>query len=340
MSWRAAHRRLLRGLGAAVLVLVLLVGGGAFWAHSEIDGSADGAAVSFYVPPGAGLSALSSRLHQSGVISNTLIFRAWCALHSPGAIQPGQYQLSHDEPYGRLLAQLQKGPTTYAVVVPPGFTQAQIVETVSRLRGVSKKSCLAALHALSSPYQPAGSHDLEGLLFPDTYRAWAGEGCSQILSGMLARFVDQARQLGLSPSGRWQGLDAYQLVTAASIVEREAKLAVDRPLVAEVIYNRLRSGEKLQIDATVLYGLGNPPGSPSSADLAIPTPYNTYLNAGLPPTPIASPGAASLQAVLHPDQGPYLYYVVVSKNGAEAFSATLAGQNANIRLARSRGLGG
>jgi UPF0755 protein len=241
---------------------------------------------------------------------------------------------------GWWLASRASSPPVYSVVVPPGFTMAQIAARVGALPGHSARDFLSLAESgqVRSPYEPAGVTRLEGLLFPATYRVTADETDKQILSAMVARFDVAAREVGLSSAPSTVHVTPYQAVTVASLVEREALLPGDRGKVATVVYNRLAQGMKLQIDATVIYALGRPVTSVSAQDEEIDSPYNTYKVNGLPPTPIASPGVASLEAALHPTPGPWLYYVVVSHNGAEAFSATYAGQLQNIALGEQRGV--
>jgi UPF0755 protein len=236
---------------------------------------------------------------------------------------------------------VSRGTTTYAVVVPPGFTMAQIATRVGAVPGHSSRQFLALAESgqVRSPYEPAGVKKLEGLLFPATYSVTASESDQQILEEMIGRFDQVAQEIGLASAPSTVHVSPYQAVTVASMIEREALLPGDRGKVATVVYNRLAKQMRLQIDATVIYALGRPVTSLSLKDLQIDSPYNTYRVTGLPPTPIASPGVESLEAALHPTPGPWLYYVVVSQNGAEAFSTTYAEQLQNEALAKQRGLG-
>jgi UPF0755 protein len=233
-----------------------------------------------------------------------------------------------------------RGPTTYSVIVPPGFTMAQIAARVGTVPGHSSRHFLAVAGSgeVRSPYEPAGVSKLEGLLFPATYSVTSGESDQQILQAMVGRFDQVAQQIGLSRARATVHVSPYQAVTVASMIEKEALLPGDRGKVATVVYNRLAKGMRLQIDATVIYALGRPVTSLSLKDLQVDSPYNTYRVTGLPPTPIASPGLASLEAALHPTPGPWLYYVLVSRNGAEAFSVTYAQQLRNEALAKRRGV--
>ncbi len=209
-------------------------------------------------------------------------------------------------------------PRIVRVLIPEGYTADQIAR-LAREDGLHG-SYLAALGAAAHrgelrPFAygaPRSTRSLEGFLFPATYELYAGTPSSHLVSEQLAAFrtnfgggeVDRARKLGVTP---------YQLLTIASIVEREAGTAHDRPLVAAVIYNRLRAGMTLGIDATLRYALRDFERPLTAAQLATDTPYNTRLHTGLPPTPISNPGVAATHAAAHPAHVSYLYYV----NGAD-----------------------
>jgi UPF0755 protein len=155
---------------------------------------------------------------------------------------------------------------------------------------------------------------------------------------MVTEFDTNATKLGLSKASV-DGHGAYDIIKVASLIESEAKVPQDRPLIASVIYNRLRDKMPLQIDSTVIYARGNPKDRHLSAhDLDIKSPYNTYLHTGLPPTPIGSVSDASLIAAMHPAQTDYLYYVLAGKDGHHAFSSTYAGQQQNIAAAKAAGV--
>jgi UPF0755 protein len=164
------------------------------------------------------------------------------------------------------------------------------------------------------------------------------ESDTVLVQQMVDRFSSQAAAAGLSTGAAALGVTPYQAVVVASIVQKEGVYEENDGKVARVIYNRLARGMPLQMDSTVLYSEHRDGGPVTAADLALDTPYNTYLHAGLTPTPICFPSGASLAAALSPTPGNWLYFVVVSSEGNEAFSSTLAGQEANERLAASRGL--
>jgi len=190
-----------------------------------------------------------------------------------------------------------------------------------------------------SAFSPPGSNNLEGMLGTGSYLILPGESDVTIVRDMVQRFDRDAEAAGLSTaSAAALGLSPYQVVIAASVVEKEGYIPLNMPDVARVIYNRLARGEPLQMDSTVLYAIGQDGGPVTSQDLKIQSPYNTYLNTGLPPTPICMPSPDALAAAVHPPTGAWLYFVLVDKNGTMAFSDTYAQQLANEKLAQSRGL--
>jgi cell division protein YceG involved in septum cleavage len=227
-------------------------------------------------------------------------------------------------------------PRIVSVLIPEGYTARQIAKLASEdgLSGsyaaaVSQaaRSGLLRPSAYGAPHDPRsrgssfGAYGLEGFLFPATYELYAGAPASRLVAEQLTAFrrnfgggeVDRARKLGVTP---------YGLLTVASIVEREAGTAHDRPLVAAVIYNRLRAGMTLGVDATLRYALHDFEHPLTEAQLQTNSPYNTRLHRGLPPTPIANPGAAAIRAAAHPAHVSYLYYVAGADGCGELVFST------------------
>jgi UPF0755 protein len=200
---------------------------------------------------------------------------------------------------------------------------------------------LAEEGSVRSKYQPDSVDKLEGLVFPDTYRLDETEDEKALLVRMVELFDSVATEVGydrIDPPG---GLRPYEAIVMASLIESEAKVPEDRAKISRVIHNRLEEGMKLQIDATVIYARGGKPregGQVLFSDLEVDSPYNTYKIAGLPPTPIAVPGRASLEAALKPEPGNWLFYVKYESNGAHAFSATNAEHNQRIAEAKAKGV--
>jgi UPF0755 protein len=240
---------------------------------------------------------------------------------------------------GTVVLRLLLGPTRYPVTVQVGTTVVELAQQVADdVPAWSAEQVLQAARRVRSPFEPSGVHDLDGLLGPGTYEVEPGERPSTLLRQMVQRFDQQAAHLGLTPATRAQGLDAYQLIIVASIVEKEGYVPENFGKVAEVIDNRLAKGMPLQMDSTVLFALHQDGGPVTPADEAVPSPYNTYLHTGLTPTPICFPSSGALRAALHPTPGPWLYFELVSPSGREAFETTYAQHLRDIALARSRGL--
>ncbi len=245
-------------------------------------------------------------------------------------VRAGEYRFPPHETTAEVLDELvtQGNAVARWVRIPEGFTDAQIAQQLQS-SGIGSASHYAHAFATDSlVVDGVRTKSLEGELFPDTYlvpvAATPQQVEAQLESRFFARLPRNAAQLahGLHVS-------VPQVVIVASLVEREAKLDRDRPLIAGVIYNRLRAGMPLEIDATIEYALPQHKTELSRADLAIRSPYNSYLHTGLPPTPIANPGAASLEAAFHPAATKALYYVYCGK-GRHVFARTLAEHEANV----------
>jgi UPF0755 protein len=328
-----------------ILAILAIVGVGAgMWLLKQVNPSGGpGAKVTLDVEPGTSVAAVASRLDGKGVITSARIFRLYLKVAGGiGTVQAGEYELRTNLAMGEAKAALKRGPSIkfQKLTIPEGLTLDQIGDRVGALPGRSKDRFLAAARAgtAGSKWQPPGSTNLEGLLFPDTYLITDKEDETSVVRRLVDRFDQVADQVGLSAAAPPTGLSAYQLIVGASLVESEAKINEDRPLIASVISNRIQKGMKLQIDATVLYALGAHKDRVLNKDLEIDSPYNTYKVGGLPPTPISAPGRASLEAMLHPAATSYLYYVLSDKNGKHAFATTPSEFEALKAEARRKGL--
>jgi UPF0755 protein len=228
---------------------------------------------------------------------------------------------------------------SYRVTIPEGFTAAEIVARVAAETPISEASLQAALDDPSSLGLPSyAGNKVEGFLFPATYDITPGETATQALSAMVDRFDVAAKQVGLAAGSLRIGMSQYDVVTLASIVQREGLLISDYPKIAEVFINRLHDDMALGSDATLYYVLGPNHGPLTDTDLALNSPYNTRLNKGLPPTPINSPGTAALEAVLHHPTGPLLYFVTIDKAGHTAYATTLSRFNQLVAESRANGV--
>ncbi len=333
------RRRRVRVAVVAVVVLALVVGAVA-WYQSQLGGPG-GAPVVVAVSPGSSMGAITGTLVRQHVVDDSLAFRVYLTLHGTPTVQPGSYLLRRHDSFADVRAVLAAGPNVSSVTVLPGFTINEVATQVGEVAGHDPSHFLALANSgtVRSPFEPAGSTNLDGLVATGTYLVVPGESDQTLLRDMIARFDTLADDVGLTTAAAAVGVTPYQAITIASIVEKEGVYQKNLGKVARVIYNRLARGTPLQMDSTVLYSEHRDGGRVTSADLALNTPYNTYLHTGLTPTPICFPDKASLEAALAPSPGDWLYFVVVSKDGTEAFSSTFAGQQANERLAQSRGLG-
>jgi UPF0755 protein len=327
-------------LGALVVLAVGFLAWSVAWYEGQSGGSPGGVGTIVKVSEGNSMGDVTARLASQHVLDSTIAFRIYLVLHGTPVVQPGDYLLHRHEPFSAVRSVLAAGPDVFALSIPPGFTVRETASRLAQLPGHSASafSSLVTTGAVRSPWQPPGSTNLDGLLGAGTYIVLPGETDKTLLEQMIERFDTEADEVGLTQGAASLGITPYQAVIVASIVQKEGVYPQNLSKVARVIYNRLAAGMDLQMNSTVLYAEGRDGGPVTSADLALNTPYNTYLYPGLTPTPICFPSEASLRAALDPAVGNWLYFVLVSQDGTEAFSDTLAGQDANEQLAKSRGL--
>jgi UPF0755 protein len=288
---------------------------------------------------GESWSSIGMELSSQHVISSALAFRIDLAWHGAPLVRPGSYEIRRGEAFDAIIRTLSEHPNYRQVVVSPGNTLREIEGQILAVKGSAftlafHDSLIQQLE--SNGFWQGGS--AEGLIGPGVYRISHSVSAVSLATAMLKSFDRMVSAAHLGSDSRLGTLSAYQLITAASIVQKEGFYPSNMPRVARVIFNRLERKGSLQMDATILYALGRDGGVVTPAMLRIRSPYNTYLNAGLTPTPICVVSADALAATLHPATGSWLYFVVVTKDGQEAFSTTFAQQLANEKLARSRGL--
>jgi UPF0755 protein len=333
------RRRVLFLVGGALLVVIL---GFVLWYELESHAlGPPGKQVVVTVKPGESTGSVISALSDKGVIASSLAFQISDFFHGTPTVQAGSYALHQNQTFAEVRALLAAGPNIYPVDVRPGNTLSEVATQVSAIPGHSATSFekTAASGAVHSVFSPPGSDDLEGMLGLGRYLILPGESDLTIVQDMVTRFDRYAQAAGLSTaSAASVGMTPYQVITVASITEKEGYYTFNMPKVARVIYNRLARGTALQMDSTVLYAIGQDGGPVTSKDLQIQSPYNTYLNKGLTPTPICMPSVTALKSALNPPTGTWLYFTLVQKNGVMAFSDTFAEQLANERLAKARGL--
>jgi UPF0755 protein len=341
---RTHRRRVWALLLLLVGVPLAVIAAGALWFSWQLDPPGDsGEAIDVRIEEGWGVSRIGDELVDREVIDSSLVFNVYTRLKNERDFQAGTYVMRRDMGVRKAVGALQSGPKIdyTELAVPPGmWTQEVATEVGEQLPGRSAEAFLAAVRNGSkrSKYQPEGQTSLEGLLWPDTYRIADVDDEIDVLGTMVSQFEQHADALGLE-TATTEGRTPYEILTVASLIEAEAKVDGDRPLIASVIYNRLREDMDLEIDATVLYASGDPTKETiSRADLEMDSPYNTYRHGGLPPTPIANPSEASIRAALAPAQTDYFYYVIGDKDGRHNFATTGEEHEQNVNAAREAGL--
>ena len=317
-------------VGFFFLVIVFLsLGFGLFLvspAHKE------GAGQVFIVKDGSSLKEVAGDLEERGLITNKTLFVLWTRVKGFGKeIRAGEYSLSPAMPPVQMLEILRKGiGILYPITIPEGFTRDQIAEVLAAKGVADKKEFLKLTEdkELLRQYGISGP-SFEGYLFPDTYHFSRGTSTSAVLDTMVKRFKQAVAPLTEKAQGA--GMTLEEVVTLASIVEKETARPEERPLIASVFLNRLRLGMRLESDPTVIYGIENFDGDLKKKDLAEKTPYNTYVIYGLTPGPIANPGLEALKAVIDPAKSDYLFFV--SRNdGSHHFSKTLAEHHRAVEI--------
>lgn len=348
--------------GAIVLAHALIIGGGIYgwWYIRQANPPGDpGAVIAFEVAEGETLRDISERLEADGIVTSAGFFRSYVDGHGGlDEVEPGLYLLRPGDHVGNLLRRLRTSPseTTTRVTFPEGYTLQQMADRLAsqeQLPQFSAEDFMAAANdpTIQATLRPAGVTSLEGLLFPATYEISNADTERQIVERMVSAMERVGDQEGIT-APETAGFTPYQILVIASMIEREARTDADRPLIARVIYNRLAANWRLNIDATVLYGHDPARLAELGIDLddlqpgnidtlqTVDTPWNTYTRDGLPATPIANPGRASIEAALNPAPNPsagsalcqgvpaadcrYMWYVVKDRDGNHDFLVTEA----------------
>jgi UPF0755 protein len=332
---------------AGILLLLILSGGGWYWLNSPGGSLGSGEEIIFTVRKGSGVSRIGADLRQAGLLDSEYAFRLAAWLQGAGGdLKAGEYSIKSGVSPWQLVEIITQGRSNlYRVALPEGFNLEQIIERLAQpiskadggslvlLNEPEARLCAADRRFMDSLGLEADS--LEGYLFPDTY-FFSGEAHAPeaVLARLYARFQEVWQEL--PPYQGELPFTRHQLVTLASIIEKETSLDQERPLVSAVYHNRLRLGMPLQADPTVTYGT-NHQGPITQSLLQRDHPYNTSTRSGLPPGPICSPGRASLAAALNPAASTYLYFVASAKgDGSHNFSATYAEHLKNVRLYREQ----
>ena len=300
------------------------------FAHQPADPSA--APLTFEVKGGQGLRQISQRLADADLVRNASKFALLSRLEGHAtAIQAGEYALSAAMTPADILRDMVNGRVRlHRLTIPEGFTLRQIAEKVAAAGFTTSAVFMAACRdtaLLKSLGIPADS--CEGYLFPETYYFPASATAHQIISSMVRRFRDNFPEAWKTRAATL-AMSIHEVLTLASIIEKETGVASERPIISSVFHNRLKRRMRLQTDPTVIYGIADFDGNLTRKHLETYTPYNTYMISGLPPGPIANPGAAAIEAALYPADTNYLYFVS-KRNATHHFSATIAEHTRAVR---------
>jgi UPF0755 protein len=298
--------------------------------HTPAD-TADNQAT-FVIRTGERFNALAARLKSEGIITSTTRFRLYSRLTgSDKRLRAGEYRLSATMAPVQILDVLVQGKSIlHRLTIPEGYTIAQIAQEVAE-QGLGRAEEIQKLAAdpMVAQLYSIEAKTLEGYLFPDTYYFPKHVEPQKVISTMVERFKTQ-----LEPEWEQRAKElnftVHQIVTLASIIEKETGAPQERPVIASVFHNRLKKKMRLESDPTVIYGIPNFDGNIKRHHLQTTTPYNTYKIKGLPPGPIANPGRAAIKAALYPDQTNFLYFVS-KKNGTHHFSTNIKDHNRAVR---------
>ncbi|WP_195575970.1 endolytic transglycosylase MltG [Paenibacillus sp. 1001270B_150601_E10] len=338
---------------AFLIVIIIIIGAGAWYVWNgmqPVQGQDKPIEVS--IEEGTGTSAIAQHLEEQGVIKNALLFKLYLKMNNEGsAFMAGKYSFDPSSTYEQIIKKLNAGDVipveTVRVMVPEGYTIEQIADDLSEKGIVEREAFIQAADKIGKE-KPSDltlnlpkpndklKHVLEGYLFPETYEFAVGTSAEEMIVRMLKETEKRLIDIpNFDAKLEQSGMTLQELLTVASLVEREVVVDEERPLVAGVIYNRLNKPMRLQIDATIQYALDKPKERLYYKDLEIESPYNTYKEDGLPPGPIASPSLESIKAALEPETSDYFYYVT-KKDGTQThlFAKTYEEHLSNIEKSK------
>lgn len=282
-------------------------------------------------PPGSGIKKLATELQKGGIIRSAWHFILVSRLRGQAhRLKAGDYRFNDSMTTADILRKVENGDVDFQrFTLPEGYSIYQAAELLEQQHILARE---VFLRACGDPRLltrlKIRSASAEGYLYPATYNLSQGETAEQLVAQMVANFEKNYTVIASGPAGG--AVLRHDLVTLASMIEKEAVSPAEKPLIASVFYNRLRVGMPLQSDPTAVYGVRAFSGTVTKADIERPSPYNTYLNPGLPPGPIGNPGADALRAALHPARSPYLYFVA-RQDGTHQFSQTLEEHNRAVQ---------
>lgn len=322
--------------GLLILFVIGIIGVAYIQAQFQAVQTASAEKITVMIPKGSTTSEIAKLLKEKNLIKNELIFHLYVKyLGNDGDLKAGSFQLSGDMDLQKIIRQLIEGNTIIDSVrftIPEGYNVKQIAERLAN-QGLADKERFLQLvkegnfdfdFLKEMPKDDRIEYKLEGYLFPETYEIKKGATEEEIITKMLSQFQKEWKEDWTSII-KEKGMTIHQMVTLASIIEREVVVDKERPIVSGVFYNRLKDSWNLQSCATVQFILGKQQDRLTFADLEIDHPYNTYVNQGLPPGPIGSPGRKSLEAALYPEKHDYYFFVTKKdQSGEHYFSKTFA----------------
>lgn len=330
---------------AIVTLAIFALGAGAYYVWSQLQpvyAENNNETKTITIPQGASSRQIGMILEENGLIRDAGIFSYYVRYKQLGSrLQAGDYRFSPGESIDSILQKMVQGETfveTFHFTIPEGYTVEQIADRLASQGLVNKEVFLKEVNEGTFSYdfvnnipdRPEMKYRLEGYLFPKTYQMKKGASEHEIIDRMLAQFASEVKA-EWQETWKQRNITLHEAVTLASIIEREVRADQERAKVAGVYYNRLAKGMLLQADATIQFIFGKQKEVVTYADLEIDHPYNTYLNPGLPPGPVASPGRAALEATAMPEKHNYLYYVTKKDGSGEHFFAeTFAEHQRNI----------
>ncbi|MFH1874237.1 MAG: endolytic transglycosylase MltG [Pseudomonadota bacterium] len=322
-------RKFFRRLVLTVFLLCLIAAGFLGWSfYAAIYKWTSPIKAIVEIEPGSSVQTIALKLAANKVLNTPKIFTAYVRLAGKsGKLKAGEYEFPAGLTAHEVLQKILKGDVIhYELQIIEGWSVADIADYLAKQPIITDPQFAADFKRLAK--------SKEGYMFPDTYRILRPKSAQDLIDRFEARF-NEVYSPEIAAVAKDQGLSKQEVITLASIVEKETGLADERPVIASVFLNRLKNNIALQSDPTVIYGLSNFDGNLRKQDLANPHPYNTYVHAGLPPGPICNPGQASIEAVLYPAQTHYLYFV--SKNdGSHEFSRTLEEHNRAVQKYQMR----
>jgi UPF0755 protein len=326
------RRRTVRTVLGVLLVCVLVVAVvGALWFRRQVDPPGPpGEEVVFEIPTGTSTNAIGDLLEAEGIIESAFVWKNWYVrVKGIGPFEAGTYNLRERSSIDDVVAALDDGPAPppfLEVTVPEGLTVPEVLQRLVDAEGRTEPFELAELEQVldsgqvRSAHQPVGQPSMEGFLFPDTYRFEPDVDAVTVLKTLVGETDAVLTELDVASAPSRFNLTPYEIMVVASLIEEETRVDAERGKVARVIYNRLRDGIPLGVDATSRYEAELAGRDRDDIDFESTSPYNTRRIPGLPPTPIASPGRASIEAALNPADGPWIYYVLADEEGNHFFT--------------------